>query len=412
MQQQEQIAPKLRFPEFQDKWQESKLGKEVTKVGSGVTPRGGSKVYKQDGIPLLRSQNVRGNRLDLTDVAYIDEDVHDSMSSSKVRPNDVLLNITGASIGRSCVVPDHLIDANVNQHVCIIRLKDSTEPRFLQTLLASHKGQKLIFQSQAGGGREGLNFENIKAFKIKFPKKIEEQQKIAAFFGVVDEKIAQLHKKKDLLEEYKKGCMQKLFSQELRFTDDNGKPFPDWQKKRLEEVVSDFIVPMRDKPKDLTGNIPWCRIEDFDGRELSRSKTNQGVSSQTVKAMNLKVFPRNTLLVSCSANLGKCAIVKSPLITNQTFIGLKPLEELLDIVFFYYAILVCARELNKLSSGTTIRYLSREEFEQFQFDFPSLNEQKKIADFLSAIDDKIALVAEELDKAKTFKKGLLQQMFV
>lgn len=98
-------------------WPTTKLKNHVDKIGSGITPKGGEASYKMTGIPLIRSQNVLNNVLDLTNVAYIDEDQHDRMSGSKVMPNDILLNITGASIGRSCVVPFGVKDANVNQHV-------------------------------------------------------------------------------------------------------------------------------------------------------------------------------------------------------------------------------------------------------------------------------------------------------
>src|SRR5690606_16543894 len=127
---------------------------------------------------------------------------------------DVLLNITGASIGRSCLVPKNFKVGNVNQHVCIIRLKREYDPKFIQVFLSSEKGQRLIDQGQTGSGREGLNFQSIRLFKSKFPS-LPEQQKIASFLSAVDKKIQQLTRKKELLETYKKGVMQQLFSEEI-----------------------------------------------------------------------------------------------------------------------------------------------------------------------------------------------------
>ena len=169
---------------------------------------------------------------------------------------------------------------------------------------------------------------------------------------------------------------------------------------------------MRDKPKKLNGDIPWCRIEDFQGKYLSGSLTNQGVSTETVKEMNLKVYPIGTVLVSCSANLGRCAIVKRELVTNQTFIGIVPNKMLLDKEFLFYVMTVNSKKLQSLSSGTTISYLSREEFENFTIKLPFLKEQTKIANFLSNLDKKIELIDKELCAVKEFKKGLLQKMFV
>ena len=169
---------------------------------------------------------------------------------------------------------------------------------------------------------------------------------------------------------------------------------------------------MRDKPKDLTGSIPWCRIEDFNGMYLSTSKSSQGVSEEVVNNMNLKVFPKGTLLVSCSAYLGRCAIVQEELITNQTFIGLYPKSDVINVEYLYYSMIKSERKLNRLSSGTTISYLSREEFENFQLEYPCIEEQSKIASFLTSIDKKIEMVEQQIEGTNQFKKGLLQQMFV
>ena len=128
--------------------------------------------------------------------------------------------------------------------------------------------------------------------------------------------------------------------------------------------------------------------------------------------MNLKVYPVNTLLVSCSANLGFCAIVKKELITNQTFIGLVPDESKVNIEFLYYVMILSSRKLNILSSGTTISYLSREQFERFEIILPCLEEQTPIANFLSAIDEKINHCTTLIEKTELWKKGLLQKMFV
>ncbi|MFM6249893.1 MAG: restriction endonuclease subunit S, partial [Dolichospermum sp.] len=153
------------------------------------------------------------------------------MQGSIVKSDDILLNITGASIGRSCVVPSNFKIGNVNQHVCIIRLNPNYISRFIQPYLSSERGQKSILSSSVGSGREGLNFQAIRLFKIAIPTH-QEQTKIADFLITVDEKIAQLTQKCELLARYKKGVMQQLFSQKLRFKDDDGRDFPDWEEKK------------------------------------------------------------------------------------------------------------------------------------------------------------------------------------
>lgn len=154
-------------------WELKKIKHVTSKIGSGVTPSGGGATYLDEGIPLLRSQNIHFNRIDLNDVARISEKVHHSMSNSKVRKNDVLLNITGGSIGR-CYFVETSEEMNVNQHVCILRPKKNITSIFLNAVLASEVGQGQIWYFQQGGGREGLNFQALKNFDIALPP-IEEQ---------------------------------------------------------------------------------------------------------------------------------------------------------------------------------------------------------------------------------------------
>ena len=156
-----------------------RLRKVVTKIGSGVTPAGGETAYVKNGVAFIRSQNVRESNLDLADVALITQTQHQIMGGSSVIDHDVLLNITGASIGRSCVVPIGTGEANVNQHVCIIRPTEHLNPYFLSQFLNSHLGQKQIWSFQGGGSREGLNYVQIASFEIpSLPR--QEQDSIAS----------------------------------------------------------------------------------------------------------------------------------------------------------------------------------------------------------------------------------------
>lgn len=198
---------------FEGEWEEVRLKELATKIGSGVTPKGGSSAYKESGIPLIRSQNVLWGKLDLSDVAYIDDMQHQKMKGSTVKLNDVLLNITGASIGR--VSLSSLSEANVNQHVCIIRCSEAAFPAYLKLFLLSFEGQKQIEQCQAGGNRQGLNFEQIKSFKIKLPA-IKEQQKIASVLTAADKEIEILTAKLTHFKREKKALMQQLLTGKRR----------------------------------------------------------------------------------------------------------------------------------------------------------------------------------------------------
>lgn len=146
-------------------WEVKKIKHITSKIGSGVTPSGGGTTYLDSGIPLLRSQNILFGKIELEGVAYISDKIHASMSNSQVKKGDVLLNVTGGSIGR-CHFVELDIPMNVNQHVCIIRPTEKIISIFLNSLLTSNVGQSQIWFFQQGGGREGLNFQAIKNFLL------------------------------------------------------------------------------------------------------------------------------------------------------------------------------------------------------------------------------------------------------
>ena len=193
-------VPNLRFPEFTEEWKETKIGDITSKVGSGVTPKGGSAVYKTSGHLFIRSQNVGNGCFLLDDVAYIDEATHKKQINTELKDGDVLLNITGASIGRTTVVNKNVEGGNVNQHVCIIRLLEDYSPNYICNYLLSYGGQKQIDSFQTGGNREGLNFEQIRSIKFFIPS-FREQSKIASLLSLLEERIATQNK---IIEDLKK----------------------------------------------------------------------------------------------------------------------------------------------------------------------------------------------------------------
>ena len=180
--------------------------------------------------------------------------------------------------------------------------------------------------------------------------------------------------------------------------------------KKLGEVCTDVIVPMRDRPKIFNGSIPWCRIEDIEGMYFNRSLSGLMVSDDIIKKMNLKVFPTGTVICSCSATLGVCAINTQPLITNQTFIGLVCSPKVSNRYIFYY-MSTRKKELLSLSTTGTIPYVSREKFENMQIPIPSLEEQTRIVGildtFTSAIDNLKEQIAQRRKQYEYYRDQLL-----
>ena len=182
-------SPSLRFPEFTGEWEKCKLGTLATKVGSGSTPKGGDAVYTSIGHYFVRSQNVGMGFLMLDNIAHINDDIHQKHKATEIYENDVLLNITGASIGRTAVATKELEGGNVNQHVCIIRTNSKVNPKFLCDYIQTQRIQNHIKSLQTGGSREGLNFEQIRSFPISLPS-INEQNKLTCLLDKINERIA------------------------------------------------------------------------------------------------------------------------------------------------------------------------------------------------------------------------------
>ena len=169
--------------------------------------------------------------------------------------------------------------------------------------------------------------------------------------------------------------------------------------KTLGVICRDIIVPMRDRPKVFDGSIPWCRIEDIEGMYFNKSLSGLMVSESVIKAMNLKVYPTGTVICSCSATLGVCAINTQPLITNQTFIGLVCSEHI-NNRFLYYYMSTRKKELLSLSTTGTIPYVSREKFEKMVVPVPSLPEQQRIVGILDTFTSSMENLKEQISQRR------------
>lgn len=198
-------------------WEVVSINDIAIHVGSGATPRGGSNVYQDEGILFIRSQNVSFDGLKLTDVAFISPATHSKMLRSEVFPYDVLLNITGASIGRCTWVPANIGSANVNQHVCIIRLPQANkwDAVFLSTVLSSPIGQSQIDKLNAGGNREGLNYQQLRSFVIPWPAR-QERAQIANAVELHEERVRTEEAQLAKLHQLKRGLMEDLLTGRVR----------------------------------------------------------------------------------------------------------------------------------------------------------------------------------------------------
>ncbi|MEG2868924.1 MAG: restriction endonuclease subunit S [Terrisporobacter sp.] len=207
--------------ELSNGWKWIRFNECCTFLGSGVTPKGGSSVYTDEGIPFIRSQNVLKGSLDMSDVVYISEEIQEKMKRTTVKPNDTLLNITGASIGRCSYVSDEIEVANVNQHVCILRFKDYIDYKYPSYWINSPTFQNIINKEQIGATRQALNFKQLRGMWIPVPP-IEEQRKIVDALDRLIEKEQEIEKSSDMTsncEVIKKSILAKAFRGELGSND-------------------------------------------------------------------------------------------------------------------------------------------------------------------------------------------------
>lgn len=405
-----------------DNWAEARLGPLTMKVGSGITPRGGQSVYVVRGVPFLRSQNVRRGALDLSDVAHITREQHAAMSSTHVQPGDVLLNISGASIGRSCVVPDSFSEGNVNQHVCIIRCNGELNPRYLCEYLNSWHGQRLIWRSQAGGNREGLNYDQIRKFRIPLPPR-HEQDELVAMFSTWELAIHQTEKLIAARRRLKQGLMQQLltgqrrfpkFANRRRFKDTKYGPIPaDWEIVHFDDVatINQRTLPETTDPEhsfhyvDLSavkdGSIrrPSSRIRFADAPSRARRLAAQGDIVMATVRPNLRGFALPTFDTS--------GFVFS---TGFAIISPKRAD---DSEFLYHSLYsdVVARQLHGLIAGSSYPAITGKDAGRLRLCFPSNpRERAQIGRVLTVLSQEINLLRKYVRKLSKQKRGLMQKL--
>ena len=412
MQQQEHGIPVLRFPEFIEKWKNVRFDNVGTVIrGASPRPKGDPRYYGGT-VPRLMVEDVArdGKYVNPISDSLTEEGAQLSRFCSKGTLT-IVCSGTAKTVGQAAFLAK---DACIHDgFLALINIKEGYSQDFIYYVVQKFQEHSERMATH-GGTFINLTTSILKDFTRGFPS-YKEQQKIAAFLGAVDEKIGFLQDKKDLLEKYKKGCMQKLFSQEIRFTDDSGKAFPDWKMYELDELFSaqrgqglskGAIEENGENPCILYGELYTTYKEVI--TEV-KSYTNEDSGKKSKKG--------DLLVPSSTTTTGIDLANVTMLPYDDVYLGgditiMRSKKEVNSLFYAYYLTNYKKYEIAQHAQGSTIVHLYFDHFKKIKVDYPSPNEQKKIADFLSAIDDKIALVSEELEKAMLFKKGLLQQMFV
>ena len=387
-------------------WDVKYLGELTEKVGSGITPTGGEKVYKSEGRPFIRSQNVGWGNLLLDDIAFIDDEMHNTFKATEIKESDVFLNITGASIGRSVIADSRVSGGNVNQHVCIIRtIKQELYPQFLNAYLLSRNGQKQIDSFQAGGNRQGLNFGQIKSFQVPLPP-LPEQQAIAEVLSDVDALITSLDQLITKKRNIKQGTMQLLLTGKKRLAGFSG----DWATKKLSEI-GECIIGLTYSPENVReSGLLVLRSSNIQSNRLTYDD-NVFVDVQVSERIKVK---EGDILI-CVRNGSRELIGKSALINKEaeglTFGAFMSVfrTKYFDYVFQLFQSNIMKRQIGD-NLGATINQITNKDLGSFEIPFPSVPEQNAIAQILSDMDAEIEALEKRREKYKAIKQGMMQEL--
>jgi type I restriction enzyme S subunit len=390
------LVPALRFTEFVGEWDNIQL-KKICSFFSGGTPTSSNKEYYNGDIPFIGS----GNIFDSNVTNYITEEALNSSSAKIVEVGDLLYALYGANSGE---VGISKMTGAVNQAILCIRT-ESEKIEFIHCLLVLNKDR--IVTKYLQGGQGNLSANIVKKLKYHFPS-LPEQQKIASFLSAVDEKIQQLTKKKELLEQYKKGVMQQLFSGEIRFRDGTGSDYPDWEWVGGNELFDNI------SDKKHSSDLPILAITQDQGA-IPRDLINYKMIVTEQSVASYKVVQIGDFVISLRTFQGGIEFSDYHGICSPAYNILRPSSEDVDSGFYklYLKTSFYIKQLQKNLEGIRDgKMISYKYFSEIKLPFPSLPEQQKIATYMSSIDTKIESVNNQITQTQTLKKGLLQQMFV
>jgi type I restriction enzyme, S subunit len=405
----ENLQPKLRFPEFIGKWT-IKLLEDISERGSGHTPNKKESRYYNGNIKwvsLADSKFLDNGYLENTTNFISNEGIKNS--SAVLHPAGSVLLSRDAGVGKSAIMKTEMA---VSQHFIVWRpFSNELNNWFLYYILQILKPE---FERVAIGSTiKTIGLPYFKKLKILIPP-LSEQTKIASFLSAIDEKLNLLKDKKTAIEEYKKGMMQKIFSQELRFKDENGKDFGNWSQVTLKEVFDykkgsgiskDKLDPEGIFKCVLYGEL-YTKYNEVIFNVISKTNSNEG----------LKSIKGDLLIPSSTTTSGIDLANVTALNFDNVLLGgditvLRSNQKVSSVFYAYYLSNHKKEEIASYAQGITIVHLYYNHIKEMIIDFPCFEEQTKIATFLSAIDEKIELVSQQIEDTQEYKKGLLQQLF-
>ncbi|HEY3371690.1 MAG TPA: restriction endonuclease subunit S [Prolixibacteraceae bacterium] len=401
--------PVLRFSEYTGEWEIKKLGETTKQMQSGVS----RKLSDIDiGLPILRSNNIQNGKLDVKDIKYwyLIDDQGVNLENYHLKNNDILVNFINslAQIGKAALFENLLKrDTIFTTNLLRISFKDEVNTRFILYNF-NLKNYKDYIQSitKPAVNQASFTTKEFQNYLLALPS-LPEQTKIVAFLITVDERLTQLERKKNLLEQYKKGMLQKIFDQEIRFNDDKDNEFPDWEERNGNDIFGNI------SDKNHNSDLQILAITQEHGA-IPRDLINFNISVMDKSVDSYKVVHIGDFIISLRSFQGGIEYSNYKGICSPAYIILRSKVEIDKRFYkFYFKTESYIKLLNlKLEGIRDGKMISYKYFSDILLPFPCLAEQTKIASFISAIDEKINCCTNQISKTEQYKKGLLQQMFV
>lgn len=284
---------------------------------------------------------------------------------------------------------------------------------YLNSGLLDRTLKKTISSTARMDGLLNISYEAYMDINVRVPS-LPEQQKIADFLTAYDTMIDTQTKRVEAMKVRKKGLLQKIFSQEIRFKNDNGQNYPEWEKKTVGSLANNIVgggTPSTKNPAFYAGEIPWISSSDLVEDKINYLNITRFITQDAINRSATKLIPAQSVMIVCRVGVGKVAVNELPLCTSQDFMNLIVKEENSPVFIGYLLMNLMVKRRNSVQ-GTAIKGIPSAEIKKFKVLVPALPEQQKIADFLTTVDAQIDAEEKRLETMKTIKKGLLQQMFI
>ncbi|RIL38383.1 restriction endonuclease subunit S [Staphylococcus equorum] len=382
-------VPELRFKEFSKEWEYNNLKDITTLLKDGTH---GTHKNVENGPWLLSAKNIKNNTINISD-----EDRKISITDyNKIYKNytlereDILLSIVG-TIGRVSMVKDP-VNIAFQRSVAIIRFSKPLESKFFLYLFGTKEFKKKLYRNQVVSAQPGIYLGDLAKFNIIYPLIIEEQQKIGEFFSKLDQQIELEEQKLSLLEEQKKGYMQKIFSQELRFKDENGNDYPEWEIKKLMQIAK-----VKTGSKNVQDNIQDGKYKFFD-------------RSVEVKYLNTFDFDETAIIYPGEGSKFLPRYFSGKYSLHQRAYSIYDIN--INNNYLYYYLSLQNNHFLKYAVGSTVKSLRMSGFDKLKVMVPKNSEQEKIGSFFKNLDEFIEKQANKVELLKQRKQSFLQKMFV